>query len=69
MAKEFSIDSIRIDGYNSGPQNVDTTPPAVAIFNKGATTVKEIQQGCDARREHTRFISNLPSPPKQSPNS
>ena len=60
---------IKIDGYNSGPGGADTKPPAAAIFDKGARTVSEIQKAADARREHSRQISNLPHPPKQSPNS
>ena len=57
---------IKIDGYNSGPSGADTKPPAAAVFDKGARSLAEIQQSADARREHSRQISNLPHPAKQS---
>jgi hypothetical protein len=45
-----------IDGYNS--QAAPVTPPAAAIFNKGAATVREMQEAADRRREHSRALSD-----------
>lgn len=56
---------IAIDGYNSGPYGADTNPPAAAIFDKGARNIADIQQSIDARRDHSRRISNLNINPKK----
>ncbi len=45
----------KISDYNS--HGVHTVPPAAAKFGIGATTVEQIQQATDARREHSAQLS------------
>ena len=49
----------RVDGYNS--QAAPVRPPQAAMFDKGATTLPEIEDACDQRREHSRLLSK-PAP-------
>jgi hypothetical protein len=44
-----------VDGYNS--QGTKTEPPSAAVFNKGATTEREMQEAADRRREHSSALS------------
>jgi hypothetical protein len=59
----------KVDGYNS--QAAPVRPPQAAMFDKGATTLSEVQDACDQRREHSRQLSDPGRAgwPKQSPNS
>jgi hypothetical protein len=57
MSKELPIDHVKplIDGYQSG--GTKTMPPSAAKFGVGATTLEQIKQATDARREHSRQLS------------
>ena len=59
----------QIDGYNS--EAAPVRPPQAAMFDKGATTLAEMQDACDQRREHSAALSDhgRAGYPKQSPNS
>jgi hypothetical protein len=45
-----------VDGYNS--YTPKTVPPSAAKFNKGATSIEEIRRATEARREHSRALSD-----------
>lgn len=48
----------KVSEYNS--HGVKTEPPAAAKFNQGATTIPQIEQAANARREHSQQLS-IPS--------
>ena len=49
-----------IDGYQSG--GVKTNPPAAAKFNVGATNVEQVREATEARRQHSRQLSEAGKP-------
>jgi hypothetical protein len=72
MSKEIPADrgvEPKIDGYNS--HGVKTRLPAAAQFGFGATSLPEINDAIDQRREHSRqlFDPGRAGWPEQSPNS
>jgi hypothetical protein len=46
----------KVDGFNS--QAAPVRPPQAAMFDKGASSLPEIQDACDQRREHSRQLSD-----------
>jgi hypothetical protein len=59
----------KVDGFNS--QAAPVRPPQAAMFDKGATTLAEVQDACDQRRAHSAALSkdDRAGWPAQSPNS
>lgn len=58
-----------VDGYDSA--GTKTRPPQAAIFDRGATSLPQIADATDQRREHSRQLSDPGRKgwEKQSPNS
>jgi hypothetical protein len=49
-----------VAGYKAGKE------PAAAAFGRGAKNVAEIREATEARREHSRQLTNKPTGPRGS---
>jgi hypothetical protein len=56
-AERGAVPDHPVDGYNL--QAAPVTPPTAAKFNQDARDLTELQQAADARREHSRHLSDL----------